>query len=72
LVVTVGPIPLDGGFGRQQSPYDLDTIADPQRLPDLLRKRGYDTVAIERILYDNWVRFFREAWQGKVAGSRGD
>lgn len=28
---------LDGGFGREQSPTDLDTIADLQRLPDLLR-----------------------------------
>src|SRR5262249_55606387 len=32
---------LDGGFGREQSPHDLDTIADLQRLPDMLQKRGY-------------------------------
>jgi membrane dipeptidase len=54
---------LDGGFGREQSPCDLDTIADLQRLPELLRKRGYPEEAIEGILYGNWVRFFREAWQ---------
>ncbi|HXG11531.1 MAG TPA: membrane dipeptidase [Gemmataceae bacterium] len=53
---------LDGGFGREQSPYDLDTIADLQRLPELLRQRGYDEPAIEGIMYGNWVRFFREAW----------
>jgi len=53
---------LDGGFGREQSPYDLDTIADLQRLPDLLRGRGYEEPAIEGILYGNWVRFFQEAW----------
>jgi membrane dipeptidase len=53
---------LDGGFGREQSPYDLDTIADLQRVPDLLRQRGYDAAAIEGIMYGNWVRFFREAW----------
>jgi membrane dipeptidase len=53
---------LDGGFGREQSPYDLDTIADLQRVPDLLRQRGYDSSAIEGILHGNWVRFFREAW----------
>jgi membrane dipeptidase len=55
---------LDGGFGREQSPMDLDTIADLQRLPDMLRRRGYDAAAIEGILYGNWVRFFREAWRG--------
>jgi membrane dipeptidase len=53
---------LDGGFGREQSPCDLDTIADLQRLPELLRERGYGEEAIAGILYGNWVRFFREAW----------
>jgi membrane dipeptidase len=53
---------LDGGFGREQSPLDLDTIADLQRLPDMLRKRGYKEAAIEAIAHGNWVRFFREAW----------
>jgi membrane dipeptidase len=53
---------LDGGFGREQSPTDLDTIADLQRLPELLRGRGYDAAAAEGIMYGNWVRFFREAW----------
>ncbi len=51
---------LDGGFGREQSPYDLDTIADLQRLPELLQKRGYKPDAIRGILYGNWVRFFRQ------------
>jgi membrane dipeptidase len=53
---------LDGGFGKEQSPRDLDTIADLQRLPDLLRRRGYPAEAIEGIMYKNWVRFFRETW----------
>jgi membrane dipeptidase len=53
---------LDGGFGREQSPLDLDTIADLRRLPELLRQRGYDAAAVEGILSGNWVRFFREAW----------
>jgi membrane dipeptidase len=53
---------LDGGFGKEQSPLDLDTIADLQRIPDLLRVRGYDSQAIEGIMYANWVRFFKEAW----------
>jgi membrane dipeptidase len=53
---------LDGGFGREQSPIDLDTIADLQRLPELLDQRGYKAAAIQGILYKNWVRFFQEAW----------
>jgi membrane dipeptidase len=56
---------LDGGFGKEQSPLDLDTIADLQKLPELLRQRGYDASAIERIMHENWVRFFREAWVTK-------
>jgi membrane dipeptidase len=53
---------LDGGFGKEQSPLDLDTIADLQRVPDLLRGRGYHAEAIEGIMHGNWVQFFREAW----------
>jgi membrane dipeptidase len=52
---------LDGGFGREQSPFDLDTIADLQRLPQLLKRRGYDDDAIAAILHGNWLRFFRQA-----------
>jgi membrane dipeptidase len=55
---------LDGGFGREQSPSDLDTIADLWRLPDLLRRRGYGEPAVADILHGNWVRFFTKAWGG--------
>ncbi len=60
---------LDGGFGKEQSPWDLDTIADLQRVPDLLQRRGYDQQAIEGIMYANWLRFFREAWNRAQAGA---
>ncbi len=53
---------LDGGFGREQSPCDLDTIADLQKIPDMLRRRGYKESDIEGIMHGNWLRFFREAW----------
>jgi membrane dipeptidase len=53
---------LDGGFGKEQSPRDLDTIADLQRVPDMLRRRGFPPDAIEGIMYKNWVRFFTAAW----------
>jgi membrane dipeptidase len=53
---------LDGGFGREQSPCDLDTIADLQKVPAMLRARGYPGAAVQGIMHGNWVRFFREAW----------
>ena len=54
---------LDGGFGREQCPLDLDSIADLQRVPDLLRKRGYKEGDVEAILHGNFIRFLREAWK---------
>jgi len=56
---------LDGGFGREQTPCDLDTIADLQKIPGLLRKRGYSKDDIAGIMHGNWVRFFEEAWERK-------
>ncbi|UCH24658.1 MAG: membrane dipeptidase [Trueperaceae bacterium] len=53
---------LDGGFGREQSPVDLDTIADLQRVPGLLSERGYTGADIEAILHGNWLRFLRRIW----------
>ncbi|NML64849.1 peptidase M19 [Hymenobacter sp. RP-2-7] len=53
---------LDGAFGREQCPYDLETIADLQQLPDLLARRGYSVPDIEGLLHGNWLRFLRRAW----------
>lgn len=53
---------LDGAFGREQSPYDLETIADLQKLPQLLSKRGYRTEDVENVMHGNWLRFLRKAW----------
>jgi membrane dipeptidase len=53
---------LDGGFGREQSPHDLDTIADLPRLADLLRGRGYTNDDIAAILHGNWLRLLRQSW----------
>ncbi len=51
---------LDGGYGKEQTPADLDTIADLQRIPDLLGKRKYSDADIEGIMHGNWLRFFGE------------
>jgi membrane dipeptidase len=53
---------LDGGFGREQSPGDLDTIADLQKLPGLLGYRGYSADDIDKIMSDNFIRLLRSAW----------
>jgi membrane dipeptidase len=54
---------LDGGFGREQCPADLDTIADLQKLPALFQARGYKDADIEAILHGNFIRFLLEAWK---------
>ncbi len=55
---------LDGAFGKEQSPYDIDTIADLQKIPALLAKRGYSPTDIENVMHNNWLRFIKKAWGG--------
>jgi membrane dipeptidase len=57
---------LDGAFGREQCPSDLDTIADLQKLPGLLLSRGYSEGDVENIMYKNFVRFLKESWGDKT------
>ncbi len=54
---------LDGAFGKEQSPYDIETIADLQKIPALLKKRGYTGTDIENVMHGNWLRFLRRAWK---------
>lgn len=53
---------LDGGFGREQSPSNLETIANLQDIAELLKERGYAHGDVEAIMHGNWLRFFTEAW----------
>lgn len=54
---------LDGGYGKEQSPGDLDTIADLQKVPGLLAARGYSAADIDLIMHGNWIRFLKDAWK---------
>lgn len=54
---------LDGAFGREQCPYDLETIADIKKVPEILLKRGYVKTDVEKMMYGNWLRFLRNAWK---------
>lgn len=53
---------LDGAFGKEQSPHDIETIADLQKIPVLLKKRGYSDQDILNVCHGNWLRFLRKAW----------
>jgi membrane dipeptidase len=54
---------LDGAFGTEQTPQDLETIADLTKLGPLLHKRGYTAEDIEAVLCGNFIEFLRKAWQ---------
>ncbi|MGV3774326.1 MAG: dipeptidase [Verrucomicrobiales bacterium] len=53
---------LDGAFGTEQTPMDLKSIADLQKLPDLFRKRGFSEDEIEKVLHRNFIMFLRRVW----------
>ena len=54
---------LDGCFGTEQTPQDLDTIADLDKLRGILAARGYTAEDIEGICWRNFVTFLRGAWK---------
>ncbi|MGN6416462.1 MAG: dipeptidase [Pseudobacter sp.] len=52
---------LDGAFGKEQCPYDLETITDLQKLPAMFNRRGYSEEDIKNIMHGNFLRFLRNA-----------
>ena len=53
---------LDGGFGTEQTPADLDTIADLNRFQTILQDRGYDETALSAICHGNFLSLLKNAW----------
>jgi membrane dipeptidase len=53
---------IDGGFGREQEPNDMDTIADLTKMEGILRKRGHSDADLAAIFHGNWLRLVRKAW----------
>ena len=49
---------LDGAFGFEQTPMEIDSIAKLQLIAQELESRGYDDEAIQRILFGNAFAFF--------------
>lgn len=50
---------LDGIFGTEQSPWDLNSIADLQKFDAILEKRGYSDADIDGIFHGNWLSFLQ-------------
>ena len=53
---------MDGGFGAEATPTDVDTIADLQGFGPLLKNAGYSDDDTNNILHGNALRFFRGVW----------
>ncbi len=51
---------LDGGFGTEQTPLDLNTICDLHRIGEILLRRGYSEQSVGAVFSGNWCRFFLE------------
>jgi membrane dipeptidase len=54
---------LDGAFGKEQAPEDLETIADLQKIPMMLSKKGYLEKDIENIMSQNFIKFLQKVWR---------
>ena len=53
---------LDGGYGKEQAPCDMDTIADLQGIAEILRMRGYTEADVAKVMHRNWIEFLRSSW----------
>lgn len=54
---------LDGAFGKEQSPADLDTIADLQKVPQMLFDKGYGEQDVDNIMHQNFLNFLERTWK---------
>lgn len=52
---------LDGGYGCEQTPADLNRYRDLQKLVGIMERRGFSRQDIEAVFYGNWLRFFAES-----------
>jgi membrane dipeptidase len=52
---------LDGGFGNEQAPADMNTIADLKAFHDILEKRGYSADDRKGIFHGNFLNFLKTA-----------
>lgn len=48
---------LDGAFGKEQCPTDIETIADLGKIAVMLSDIGFSSTDIENVMSGNWLRF---------------
>lgn len=53
---------LDGIFGTEQSPWDMNSIADLQKFREILLRRGWKQGDIENVFHGNLIRFLKRAF----------
>lgn len=53
---------LDGGFGTEQTPLELQRYSDLPKFVDILSEKGYSSSDIQGIWGDNWMQFLEKAW----------
>jgi len=60
LHVAVGS-DLDGGFGVENTPLEIDTVADLGKLASALSSGGFPEEEVEAIMNRNWLRILEDA-----------
>jgi membrane dipeptidase len=55
---------LDGGFGAEDCPRELDTVADLHRIEEALADRGFKSADVVKVMHGNWLRF----WKANLPG----
>lgn len=54
---------LDGAFGIEQTATDIDTIADLQKVPLMLKKIGFSESDVEKVMNKNFINFLKRVWK---------
>ena len=52
---------LDGGFGSESTPAEVDTIADLPKIADALLEAGFSEKEISGIMGENWLRLLKNS-----------
>jgi len=52
---------FDGGFGVEETPSEIGTVADLQKLGNALKSDGFSSPEVSNIMSENWVRLLERA-----------
>jgi membrane dipeptidase len=51
---------IDGGFGVEEMPAGIDTVADLQKIGEALAQRGFSDADVEAVMSGNFLRVLRQ------------